>query len=101
MHRQTSGVPVLKSDLALVRLDQTDDDVEGGGLARAIGPQQSNNFAGVHADGDPVDDTALAIFFDQLLSGQQVPALVNGQSWRDWTFLRDRLGLYLGCVHAR
>ena len=48
--------------------DQAHDDVKAGGLARAIGTQQADNFALLHLHGDAVYDPASVIAFADFIS---------------------------------
>ena len=79
VHRQAGDVARLEPDRALVRLDDADDHVEGGGLAGAVRAEQADNLAGRNGDGDAVDHAALAVFFHQLFGGEQLAVGYGGR----------------------
>src|ERR1022692_3138043 len=39
------NLPIIQQDMTLLARDQTDDHVKGGGLAGAVRPEQSDDFA--------------------------------------------------------
>ena len=45
VHRHRRDVGAVQQDLALIRFDQAADDIEAGGLSRAVGSQQTHDFA--------------------------------------------------------
>ena len=71
MHRQAGNVPVQKFDVALVRFHHADDHVERGGLARAVRPEQPDDFAGTHFHRNAVDDAPAAIGLHQVSGVEQ------------------------------
>jgi len=71
VHGQTRHIAVLEFHGAVIRLDDADDHVEGGGLARAIGAEQADDFARRDLNGDSVDDAALPIGFDEFFCANQ------------------------------
>src|SRR5258708_1546130 len=57
---QAREVAVAEPNLAAVGGQQTDDAVEAGGLAGAVGPEEPDHFARRHRAGDVVDPAAAA-----------------------------------------
>jgi len=45
MHRQVRDVVLVDQDAALISIDQADDHVEAGGLARTVRAEQSDDLA--------------------------------------------------------
>ena len=78
VHRQARDVARLEPDRALIRPDDPDDHVEGGGLAGAVRAEQADDLPGLNGDGDAVDHAALAIFLHQLVRGQQLAVRHGG-----------------------
>jgi hypothetical protein len=53
-------VLAVQIDRAVVGGDQAGDHVEAGGLAGAVGAQQARDLAALQAQGDALDDRAVA-----------------------------------------
>ena len=52
VHRQIGDVTAVEADRPGVGGDQTGDDVKAGGLSRAVGAEQADDFAALHGDVD-------------------------------------------------
>ena len=50
VHRQIGDVLAVEEDPAAVRLDQSHDRIEAGGLAGAVGPEQADHFAAMDVE---------------------------------------------------
>ncbi len=61
-----------------VRLDESDDHVEGRRLARAVRSQKPHDLAARAGDVHPVDDRAVAIRLHELL-GDEIRGLLPGR----------------------
>src|SRR2546422_2964076 len=89
VHRQARNIAMVEFDRARIRPDEAHDHVEGGGLARAIGTEQTHYLAGGNSNRNTVDDTPLAVLFHQLLRHQQ------------WLLKPDRRGPAANLLHLR
>src|SRR5690606_19994599 len=65
VHRQGGDIAIVDLDGAVVGRDEADDHVERGGLARAVGAEQADDFALVEAEREVADDGAPAIALAQ------------------------------------
>jgi len=70
VHGEVGDGGVIEGDFAGIWPDETDDHIEGGGFAGAIGAEEADNFAGAHGEGDILDDLALAVGFRETLCGE-------------------------------
>ena len=61
---------IVEVDFALVGGDESCGHVERGRLARAVGPEQSDNLALMDINADVVGDRAFAVFFYEVLSAE-------------------------------
>jgi hypothetical protein len=68
VHRHPRNVGAVEEHLTGKRLDQPDDDIEGGGLAGTVGSQQAHDLALLHLQGDFIDHRALPVPFDDRFS---------------------------------
>src|SRR5256885_330477 len=71
VHGQSSNVALLETNRSAVGLEDTDDHVEGGSFAGAIGTQQSDDFAGSDLDRNAIDDAPLLVGFDEVIGGDE------------------------------
>ncbi|MCY1418654.1 hypothetical protein D9M71_342180 [compost metagenome] len=67
MHRQMGDILLVDAYHALVGADQTDDHVETGGLAGAVGAEQADDLAAVDAHADVADDLAAFVALGKML----------------------------------
>ena len=72
MNGQVFSWNAIDGDGAAVSPDQTNDHVEGRGLACAIGAEQAHDFAFAHGDADVLHDLAAGIGLLQMLRHQSV-----------------------------
>src|SRR5262245_38942494 len=72
--RLVGDVAPVEQDPPLVGLEQPDDHVERRGLARPVGPEQTDHFALAHLDGDVVHHPPLAVVALQVLGHQSLAA---------------------------
>src|SRR5271167_724325 len=63
IHRDVSNVVVVDQDSTRVRGDEANDGVEGCSLAGTVRSKQTNDFALLDAQADPVYNAAAAIRF--------------------------------------
>jgi hypothetical protein len=66
IHRPAGDVLAEQLHGAFVRADHPDDHAEGRGLARAVGAQQADDLAAMHAQRDFVHHAALLVGLDQV-----------------------------------
>src|SRR6185369_16412276 len=97
VHRMMSDVVPLEFYRASVRLDDTDYHVERGCLPCTIGSEQTDDFAGIHCDGDAVYHSALLVLFDELLGPQKM--VIHRGSHRSTGRRGLSLRLVLGLTH--
>src|SRR5580692_11063325 len=69
IHRDVGNVVVVDQDSTRVRGDEAYDGVEGCGLASAVRSKQTNDFALLDAQADPVYNAAVAIGFADFIGG--------------------------------
>src|SRR6185437_11373307 len=74
--RQHSDVVTVELDAAAIRLDQPRDHVEDGGLAGAVGTEQSDRFAAAHVERDALHHHAAAETFLDAVRGEIGVALL-------------------------
>ena len=67
MHGQMGDIRLVDVDPTGVRFHQSDNHVEAGGLAGAIGAEQADDLAGLHVQGDILDDSATLVAFCQVV----------------------------------
>src|SRR5690606_84327 len=56
IHRQVGDVHAIQTDRAVIGLEQPGDHIEAGGLAGAVGPEQSHRLAAPHLQVDVAQD---------------------------------------------
>ena len=69
VHRQRGDVLVVDQHLARIGGDQPGDDVEAGGLAGAVRPQQAHGLAAMDVERDVAQHRAAAIVLGQMAGG--------------------------------
>ncbi len=62
----------LEEDFTAFRLDKANGDVEGGGLAGAVGAKKADNFARLYVKGEAVKDWLAAVALDEIFSFKKV-----------------------------
>ncbi len=73
VHGQIGDLDVIKEDSALVRPGQSDDDVERGRLAGAVGPQQPDDLPLGDLDRHVLDDGSTPVHLPHVLGADAVP----------------------------
>ena len=68
VHRNVGNVLAIDQHPAGVGRDQADNDVEAGGLAGAVRPQQPDHFTLLDMETDAVDYPSSAVAFADLVS---------------------------------
>ena len=82
VHGKAGEISMIKGYRALIGLDQSDDHAKRRRLARAVGSQQTHNFAAPDLDCDLIHHSALSVALDQVVAGEHVtPGSI-------WIFLR-------------
>ncbi len=71
VHWQPGDILVQELDGPPIGPHHAHDHVERGGLARAVGAQQTDDLVGVDLDGDAIDDPALAILLHEVLRAKE------------------------------
>ncbi len=69
-HRLVGDFVAVEVDGAGIGLDQAGDDVEAGGLAGAVGAQQADRLAPLHADGNIPQHRLLLVLLAQVIGAQ-------------------------------
>ena len=70
IHGQRGDVVAFEADLALIGADEADDHVKGGGLAGAVGTEQSDGFAAADVDRHILNDGTFLVGLADGLGGQ-------------------------------
>ena len=105
-HRQTGDIAALEVDLPGGGADQAGDHVEGGGLAGAVGAEETEDLAAVDGHVDALDDAAPLVFLDQVAGFDEEGAELGrgdgrsggrGFRWRNGGLDSNRLGLGVCC----
>src|SRR5207244_8051869 len=61
VHGHVGDLVLVYQDPARIRGDEADDHIKAGGLAGAVRPKQTNNFALIYAKTDAIYNSAAAI----------------------------------------
>ncbi len=107
VHRFGSEVAAIQFDTAGIGFDQTHDHVEAGGLAGAIGAEQTDHFAGLEREAELLDHFALLVLLAQtggdqhyffpcglaagLAAGVAAGVAAAGAAFFGWMMVRTRL----------
>ncbi|MNN54105.1 hypothetical protein D3C81_1689000 [compost metagenome] len=67
VHGLVGDVLLVDQDAALVGLDQADDHVEAGGLARAVGAEKADDLSAVDGQADVADHLTALVALGQVL----------------------------------
>src|SRR5690606_9296403 len=83
----------VEHDAAGVGLDQADDHVEAGGLAGAVGAEQSHHLAGLEGEAELAHHLALLVLLAQTFGDQHhsSPSVARSCCARGWITVRTRL----------
>jgi len=100
VHRQRCDFLALEKDFPLIGFDQAHHNVEGGRLARAVWPEQADNFTRVDKNGNAVDHAPLIVFLGEIIGSKKRAIAYGGcHCGSCWRLLQDRFWLWFRLAH--